>query len=61
MQAGFCEPVQGQRLGLCGASREGQKQGLGLRPLKVHYSFSPKPTALQQRPARLLGAQGLRG
>lgn len=45
-----------------GASWEGG-QGLGLQPLKAHYSFSPQPAALQHRPAgrsaRGRGAAGL--
>ena len=52
----------GAEPGLLRCPREGPGQGLGLRPLKAHYSFFPQPAALQHRPAWLnAGAQGLQG
>lgn len=51
-QARGCEPAVGTEAELMGASWEGG-QGLGLQPLKAHYSFSPQPAALQHRPAWL--------
>lgn len=46
--------------GLLRCPREELGQGLGLRPLKAHYSFFPQPAALQHRPA-WLSARGTGG
>lgn len=61
--AGRClAAAVGAEPGLLRCPREGPGQGLGLRPLKAHYSFFPQPAALQHRPAWLsAGAQGLQG
>ena len=50
--AGTClRAPAGAEAGLLWCLREGPGQGLGLPPLKAHYSFSPQPAALQHRPA----------
>lgn len=60
-QACVCEPAGGTEAGLRGAPWEGS-QGLGLQPLKTHYSFSPQPTALQHgQRGSVPGAEGLQG